>query len=274
MKIWLNNGLVDEDNASIHPRDRGLMLGDGLFETLAVRQGKIEFVDAHLARLRAGCDVLRLPLPVQNLMAVMQAVLSANAMQDAALRLTLTRGVAERGLLPPETPQLTLMITASPLPPDLLPAVCHIAQVTRRNEFSPLSRIKALPYLDNILALQEARDHGADEAIILNAGGHVACASRANIIISMNGQLITPSLSQGALPGIVRGVLLQSLKIKEATITVADLQASDATILVNSLSIRAVQSINGHAIGSADGVGLVATRLREVVASATTANAV
>ena len=274
MKMWLNNGLVDEDKAALHPRDRGLTLGDGLFETLAVRQGKIEFVDAHLARLRIGCDVLRLPFPAHNLTAAIQAVLSANAMRDAVLRLTLTRGVAERGLLSPQTPQPTLMITTSSLPPDLPPAVCHIPAGMRRNEFSPLSRIKALPYLDNILALQEAQDHGADESIILNTSGHVACASRANIIISTKGELITPPLQHGALPGVIRAVLSSRLGVHEAAISVETLQAADVVVLVNSLSIRAVQSINGYAIDAGEIAVALATRMRDIVASATAANAV
>ena len=84
-------------------------------------------------------------------------------------------------------------MTLSPMPPNREgPVSLHIATVTRRNEYSPLSSIKALPYLDNVLALSEARAQGADDALMLNTRGTIACASAANLFIIRDGRLETP----------------------------------------------------------------------------------
>ncbi|HUY68085.1 MAG TPA: aminotransferase class IV, partial [Alphaproteobacteria bacterium] len=124
MIVWLDGQLIDAEAVRIDPGDRGLTLGDGLFETIAVRGGNIALLAAHLARLRHGCAVLRLPYPDADCEAALRAVLDANKMTDAVLRLTLTRGAAPRGLLPPAEPRPALLISAAPLPPPAPAARC------------------------------------------------------------------------------------------------------------------------------------------------------
>ena len=126
----------------------------------------------------------------------------------------------------------------------------------RRNEGSPLSKVKALGYLDNVLALQKARMEGHDDAILLNNAGKVTCTSAANIflLLSPNGW-VTPPISDGVLPGITRRLVLEhgarnDLQIKEASIQEADLQQAEAAFITNSLiNIRPVASINGRILG-------------------------
>ncbi|MDI4658763.1 aminotransferase class IV, partial [Xanthobacter autotrophicus] len=109
MKLWLGTGLVEEDEARLSPFDRGFTLGDGLFETMRVREGAVLRLEAHLPRLTAGAGVLGLPLPSLDLAAALAATAAANALAEGVLRLTLSRGTGPRGVLPPAEPNPTLV---------------------------------------------------------------------------------------------------------------------------------------------------------------------
>lgn len=244
---WLNGALEPLDQARIDPTDRGFLLGDGLFETLRAERGAPLHASRHLARLRAGAAVLAIPLPWPDdaLIDAMAAVLAGLAHQEAALRLTLTRGLGPRGVLPPEAPRPTCLMTAAPLPPPPLPARVVTASVTCRNEQSPLSRLKTLNYLDSILARQEAASLGADDAILLNTAGRVAEATAGTLFISLCGETLTPPVSEGALPGIARALLLESGAAIERPVTRADLALADSAFIANSLHRRAIRWLDG-----------------------------
>jgi len=251
MIVWLNEALADAATARIDPSDRGFLLGDGLFETIAMRGGKILRLESHLARLQLGCEVLQLPCPAIDFQTAIEATAVANHFSDAAIRLTLTRGGAPRGLLPPGKTDVTLVIGASSLPGLPPPARCVIATVTRRNEHSPLASIKSLNYLDNILARQEAVARGANEAILLNTAGYVAESCVANLFILKDNRVITPPVADGALPGVMRAAVLHAYDSSQASLTVDDLHTADGIFLTNSLGIRAVISLDGKTVGNA-----------------------
>jgi branched-chain amino acid aminotransferase len=246
MKLWLNGAILDAAAARIDPADRGFTLGDGLFETIRVAGGKPVFWSAHCARLRAGAAVLGITVPYHDaaLARAILDLLAANSLTEAAFRLTLTRGPAARGVLPAGAENPTILITASPMPPPPPPARAIICTVTRRNEASPLSRIKSLNYLDSILARQEAARLGADEAILLNTAGRVAEASAANLFL-IGGGIFTPPVAEGALPGIMRAALIARHGVTQQQITVKDLHAAEAVFLSNALGLRALANLDG-----------------------------
>lgn len=245
MIVWLNGTLRGEADAVIAPADRGFTLGDGLFETMAARGGRILRLEAHRARLVAGAAVLDLPLPPLDVAVLAADLLRVNGLTDAALRLTVTRGCGPRGVLPPTVPVPTVLLTAAPLPPPLPPAACITATVTRRNEYSPLARIKCLNYLDNILARQEAQRRGADDAILLNTAGRVAEATAATLFVVRDGRLLTPPLADGALPGVLRAAILER-EGQEAPLTLADLAVCEEAFLSSSLGLRPVAMLDGR----------------------------
>jgi branched-chain amino acid aminotransferase len=260
MTLWLNGALVEADIARIDPSDRGFTLGDGLFETIRHQGGRTWHLDRHLARLRQGAAFLGFPLPWADaaIAAGIAALIEADGLGDAALRLTLSRGPGQRGILPPAEPRPTLLLTAAKLAPPMPPARAIIATVTRRNEASPLSRFKTLNYLDNIVARGEALRRGADDAILLNTQGRVAEASVANVFVLQGGVLQTPPVADGALPGIMRGLLIERCGAVEAPLLPADLAAADAVFLSNSLGLRPVVAIDGHEIGGEPGLAAIA----------------
>lgn len=266
MTIWLNGRLLPAAEARIDPADRGFTLGDGLFETIRIKDGKLRHLPRHLERLAAGVELLHLPLPhgAAELAGAMAALIEATGVTDGVLRLTLSRGTGARGVLPPADAKPTLLMTAAPAAHMTAPVAAIIARCTRRNEHSPLSRLKSLNYLDSILARQEAAERGADEALLLNAAGRLAESSVANLFLSVGGRqggrLLTPPVADGALPGIRRALILERHGAEEAPLTPDDLARADEAILTNSLGLRPLVAVDGRPVG-AGSAGPVLARL-------------
>ena len=251
MLIHLNGALVSAAEARVDPADRGLALGDGLFETIRARGGRPLRLAAHCARLRAGAEVLDLPVPVSDeaLGRALEETLKANAVTDGVLRLTLTRGPGPRGLLPPPQPRPTLLITAAAEASSPSPIRAVIATTTRRNEHSPLSRCKCINYLDNILARLEAAKRGAEDALLLNTAGRLAGTTIANLFLVIDGAVVTPPVADGALPGVMRGEVLAAAGAEERSLKPEDLARASEAFVTNCLGIRALVSVDGAPIG-------------------------
>jgi branched-chain amino acid aminotransferase len=251
--IWLNGEIVDDSDARLSVHDRGFTLADGVFETMRARGGRVLWLADHLARLRAGAALLRIPCPLADAaIADGAARLAAGAGREAAVRLTLTRGpAARRGLWPPGEPvRPTMMATAAALPERHAVRVV-VARSTRRNEHSPLSRIKSLNYGDNLLARQEASGRDADDALMLNAAGHVACATVGNVFLRLDGGWITPPIADGVLGGLARARLIRRLAAREASIAEREVASAQCAVISNSLGCTSVRAIDGRPLEDA-----------------------
>jgi branched-chain amino acid aminotransferase len=245
IQCFLDGRIVDQQSAGIALSDRGFTLADGVFETIRVRAGNVVDVQAHLERLAGAMECLGFPRLSNecDLSRHLEDTREANGMAEGVLRLTITRGRGLRGLAPAPDAVPAVCITAAQLPsrPDSFTAV--IATRTRRNEFSPLSRIKSLSYLDNIVALQEAGERGADDAILLNTSGNVACFTVANLMARFGKDMVTPPVGDGVLPGTVRRRLLERLPVIEMSLLPADLERADEIISTNSMGIRRLSAL-------------------------------
>lgn len=253
--LWLNGALCPALSAQIDPSDRGLLLGDGLFETLLVEAGTPRQISRHYARLTAGAALLRLPLPLDETAfgAALTATAQANQVSHGVVRLTLTRGPGLRGLMPQVGQTPTLMISAASLAPTVAlgaPMRVVIARDSRRDETSALSRIKSLNYLANILARFEANDRDAEDAILLNHQGFVAEASAANLFLFSQGAWVTPPVADGALPGIRRQMLIEAGLVAEARLSPNDLLAADALCLGTVLGVRPIGHLDGAVLAA------------------------
>lgn len=274
MRVWQDGRIVMPEEAHVSIADRGLLLGDGLFETMAVYNAKVFDLDAHLERLASGLGVLGFvgAVDLAKLRAGITRYIAVQEAASAVLRVTMTRGAGPRGLAPPEAPRPTIFMTLSPMPAARkTPLSLHVATATRRNEHSALSRIKALPYLDNVLALSEARAHGADEALMLNTRGTIACATAANVFVVREGRLETPPVSDGALPGTMRALVLclakeAGLAPVEKSLHVKELAEADEVILTNSIS-RVVEASSCDGAPLARRAGAAVERLRGLIGS-------
>ena len=235
--------------------DRGLMLGDGLFETILAVDGEMVRFEAHLARLRRGCAAIGIAPPDAAAVgaAAAAALKSARAREGrAVVRLTLTAG-SGRGLDRTFPTEGRLLATASAAPGIPGPARLATAAI-RRNETSPAARIKSLSYIDNVLARRQARDAGAEEALMLNGRGEIACAAAANLFWVKEGKLFTPALGCGVLEGILRGVVIEaaaSLGVQaiETAAGPEALEEVEGLFLTNSLvGVRAVGALDGRSL--------------------------
>ena len=262
MKICINGELQDAQSAHIDPLDRGFTLGDGLYETIAIRKGKLRRFNSHMARLREGAKVLSIPVLYSNarLEDMALATIDASNVEDGALRITLTRGSGERGITPPIAPSPTLAITATTTAPHIEGAHLIVSSETRRNERSPLAAIKSTNTLDSIIGRMEARTKSADDAILLNTEGNVAEATVSNVFLLVDGGLITPPVADGALPGVMRGEVIKLARAEEKTVTTELLMRASEAFLSNALGLRPVVSIDKQPVGDGE-VGLITQML-------------
>jgi branched-chain amino acid aminotransferase/4-amino-4-deoxychorismate lyase len=239
-------------------RDRGLLLGDGLFETVLWDGGRPVRFEAHADRMARGCALLGLPRPLAgDLLGAAEAALDEAGLRAsrAAVRLTWSAGEGGRGLDRPGASAPRLLASAAPAPKPEGPARLITAAV-RRNEGSPASRVKSLSYIDSVLARAEARAAGADEALMLNNRGEVACAAAANLFWVRDGRLFTPDLACGVLDGITRAAVIAAAErdgVASEVVRAARpvLDGAEALFLTNSLiGVRPVSALDGARFGA------------------------
>ena len=254
---------------AIPPDDRGLLLGDGLFETILAEAGRLDHFEAHIVRMIRGCKVIGLAPPSveaarQAAMGALEAAGLAGA--RAAVRLTLTAG-SGRGPERPEGATPRMFASASPAPAPKGP-VSLVTVAIRRNETSPTSRLKSLAYLDNVLARREARLAGADEALMLNSLGELACAAVANLFWISGDRLYTPALECGVLDGIMRGRVLRAaadlgVEALQVRAQPKALEGAEGAFLSNSLvGLGQVLKIDGKVLPDHPMVGALSSRCR------------
>jgi branched-chain amino acid aminotransferase len=233
------------------------MLGDGVFETLAVRGGKPIWPEPHLARMKDAAAALGLPFDESAIRAALKEVLHKTAHASEVLRITLTRGPTGRGLaLDGDRP--SLILSFNPLDLSKLPVAVRLATSSiRRNPSAPSSNYKTLSYVDAISAAREVRVH-AEDALMLNTRDAVASTTIANIFLLKGNFLVTPSQNQGILSGIARAMLIRGatelgLTVQDRAVAADELFPADAVFLTNSLRLATrVSSIDGKACGTRD----------------------
>jgi branched-chain amino acid aminotransferase len=239
-KLWHNGSLV-QGKLAISAHDRGLTLGDGLFETLAVKNGVALWQDQHLERFEKAAREMGISFPQKEIEAAINALIK-DAKDPQVLRLTLTRGEGARGLAA-QSSQTTLIGTLGAFDDSLrFQPMSVITSSVKRNMHSPTSRLKTLSYIDNIFAARQASARGVDEALMLNTSGRLACFSIGNVFLEIGGTLVTPALSEAILPGIMRQVIIalarqNDIEVKEKQVKPSDIDKADVMFMTNSLRL-------------------------------------
>jgi branched-chain amino acid aminotransferase len=217
LAYW-NGRLVPIDKVRLETGD---MLGDGLFETLRVDEGRAGDVEAHLDRLFGGLPRVGIDPPEDReaLAAAVTAVAEASPWPVARMRIAVT----------PET----RLVSLAPYTPPAGPVSAVLLPEPWIWSRSPLAGLKSLSYQANRLALRRAA--GAFEALLLNEQGRLVEGSRSNVILALPDGLFTPPVEDGCLPGTVRRRMLERGEIAERSLTPEDLQAASKVRLTNSL---------------------------------------
>ena len=246
MLIYLNGKIVPEEEATISVFDHGALYGDGVFEGIRVYEGNVFRLKEHLVRLYESAKTLwlKVPLNIEELEEATVRTVAANGVQNAYIRMVVTRGVGDLGIDPDKCDKATMFIIVATI--SLYPQEFYdngIPLVTASTRRIPLQcldpRIKSLNYLNNILAKIEAKQAGVPEAIMLNENGRVAECTADNLFIVKGDTLTTPRLTEGALPGVTRGAVLElgkaaGLKTVEGSFGLHDVYNADECFLTGT----------------------------------------
>lgn len=263
MKIYINGKFYDQDNAKISVFDHGLLYGDGVFEGIRSYNRRVFKLNEHIDRLfeSAQSIMLKIALTKEQLIKAVLSTLKANKLENAYIRLVVTRGAGDLGLDPGKCNQgSTIIIIADKIvlyPEKLYRQGLAIVTVpTVRNLPEALNpQIKSLNYLNNILAKIEAANAGCDEAIMLDALGYVAECTGDNIFVVKNGQLYTPPQCMGTLRGITRDSILEiarknKIAAHEHVITRHEVYISQECFLTGTAAeVIPVVKVDGRVIG-------------------------
>lgn len=257
-QVWVNGELADEDAARVSPFDHGLLVGDGVFETLRVYRGVPFAFRRHFERLVHSATGLGLPAPDRDVVRdAAEAVLRANNLAEARIRVTLTGGPSplgsERGDAPP-----TLIVAASPAKP-WPPAEAVVTVPWSRNERGATAGLKTISYAENVRALAHAHERGASEAIFLNTRGELCEATGSNVFVVNDGVLRTPPPDAGCLLGVTRALVLElcpdvGVTAEEVALGADALAGADEAFLTSSTrEVQPISEVDGHALPAAPG---------------------
>jgi branched-chain amino acid aminotransferase len=252
VQVFLNGRFIPEAQAVVPITDRGFLYGDGLFETLRVRNGQPVWWDRHLERLEQGAQHLKIPLPWLGsaLCGFAHQLIDRNAMPESVLRVTLSRGSGSRGFSSKDANSPTVAMTLHSVPPT--PKTLRLTTSSIRIPVNdPMMQFKTSNKLASIMARAEAEEQGADEALLLNTDNYIAEAAASNIFWLSNGAVCTPPVSDGALAGVARSVVLElcqarDVTTREARIIPKQLLEIDGVFLTNSVAgILPVSELDG-----------------------------
>jgi branched-chain amino acid aminotransferase len=260
--IYLNNEFVKKEDAKISVYDHGFLYGDGVFEGIRVYSGNVFRLGEHIDRLYKSAHSIMLNIqqtPDEMIKLIVETV-AKNKLENAYIRVVVSRGVGDLGLDPYNCPVPNVVIIAEPLfifPKELYEKGLEIITVaTRRNRPDVLSpKVKSLNYLNNVLVKIEARLAGVSEALMLNDQGYVAEGSADNVFILKKGILYTPPTYLGALEGITRNAIIDiaqelGYEVREEPFTRHDVYIADEVFLTGTAAeVIAVVKVDGRAIG-------------------------
>lgn len=257
-KIFLNDKLVDIEDARIPAGDGGFLYGAGLFETMRGSNGVVFRLSDHLDRLLASAKALSIEHSYNKeyLKNNVYKVLKANNLADARIRLTLSAGAMARSQ---EKANATLLITAAKLQPypaeyynkGVLVVLCPF----RQNVSDPTCGHKTTSYLSRMLALKQAHEKKAAEALWFTTDGRLAEGCISNVFLVKDSRLYTPMANTPVLPGIARKTVCelavaQKVEIVEKDLTIDDLLSADEVFITNVImQVMPVIGVEKHSVG-------------------------
>ncbi len=264
LQIWMGNEIVPVEMAKVSVFDHGLLYGDGIFEGIRIYNGKIFKEREHLRRLAESAKAIRLELPLSldDISDAMYATMAANGISgDGYIRLVVTRGIGLLGISTTHTACPTLIVIADKIalyPPEVYERGlrCIVSSIFRNHPNSTPPRVKSLNYLNNVMAKMEAKDAGADEAIMLSQEGHITECTGDNIFLIREGKISTPPISEGILEGVTRELVIElarkrGIEVTERVLVRHDLYVCDECFATGTAAeIVPITEVNKRLIGT------------------------
>lgn len=264
--VSVNGEFFPASEARISVLDHGFLFGDSVYEVVRTVGGKLFAADRHMKRLHASANALEMPLqrPDDWYVQHFRDMHSRADWQESYLRVIVTRGVGELDLHPASCPQQTVIGIAKPLPKWPDENYAHgckviVANVRRNPKTATDPAIKSGNYLNNVLAIMEARAREATEAIMMNVDGFLTECTTSNLFIIKDGTVRTPALNQGLLEGVTRGFTLEvcarlGLPCEEADLREEDLHGADEVFITSTTrDVMPVGAIGEHKLSYVPG---------------------
>lgn len=271
--VWVDGVLAPDGAATVAALDHGLTVGDGVFETCKVTDGRPFALTRHLARLARSAAGLGLPAPdPRRVREAVAAVLGVRPVAHGRLRITWTGGLGPLGSERLEGSTLVVAVADSaPWPAHDAPGRPPARAVTvpwARNERSATAGLKTTSYADNVVALREAHARGAHEALMANTRGELCEGTGSNVVVVPEGgrELVTPPLSSGCLAGITRALVLEwaaedGLPVVERALPFEVLGSATSVLLTSSLrDVQPLDDVDGRPLRT-DGLAARAAAL-------------
>jgi branched-chain amino acid aminotransferase len=250
----MNGDLFPDDEARISVFDHGLVVGDGVFETIKVAGGKPFALTRHLTRLARSAAGLGIPEPdLDQIRAGALAVIEASpAVALARMRITVTAGIGSLGSERAGSPLTAIVALAEQkLPADFVDVT---VVPWPRNEHGALSGLKTTSYGENVRALSYAAERGGSEAIFGNTAGNLCEGTGTNIFVVLGGRLITPPLTAGCLAGVTRALVLEWVGAAEEDVQLSDLSnAEEAFLTGTTRDVQSIRNVNGSKLPAVPG---------------------
>jgi branched-chain amino acid aminotransferase len=278
-QVWLNGSFLDENDATVSVRDTGFLHAAGVFTTMRSNNGVVFRLAQHLHRIRASCEALFIPLQQSDdsISSAIKELLTRNALGNARLRMTVTRGLARQDPLHGLHLQPTVLITAAelePYPSDYYSRGMTVIAIDdqKLNPYDLQAGHKTLNYFSRLAALREANRRAAGEGLWFNVHNYLQSGSITNVFIAKGGAIFTPPTpadlldpeiaravpypKSAVLPGITRHAVIESaatlgITTNRAAISIDELLDADEVFLTNSImGIMPVCRIERRAIGN------------------------
>ena len=271
---WLNGRFLPLEEAMVSVEDRGFQFGDGVYEVIRVYGGNPFRLDEHLSRLAQSAQAISIPLTIQpdEWKVFIHEGLERSAYSECKVYIQITRGVAPREHLFPETPRPTIVMTFREMAD--LPASWYqqgVSVITLPDLRWARCSIKSLNLLPNVLAKQEANAAGAFEAVLIK-DGMVTEGTSSNVILVKDGKLVTPALNDQLLAGVTRQAVLDLARksgktVEERAVSESELQQADEMFLIGTtIEVLPITKLNGASVGSGT-PGEVTIQVRETFQS-------
>lgn len=266
MKAWLNGELLEfPHERALSVLDHGVVVGDGVFETAAVIDGRPFALTRHLDRLATSAEGLGIGRPDLDLVREgVEATLAGQDLPFGRVRITVTSGTGPLGSPRGDAGLTHIVVTESAERP---PEVSSIVTVPwPRNERGALAGLKTTSYAENAKMVEYARARGASEAVMANTRGDLCEGTGSNIMYVLDGQIVTPTLESGCLAGITRALALEWLAddfdVVERDAPMEVLAEADEVMLVGTT--RTIQAIGRVDDRELPAPGPITVRAQEV----------
>jgi branched-subunit amino acid aminotransferase/4-amino-4-deoxychorismate lyase len=234
--VSFNRKIQSAAGASISAASSAALYGKGIFTTVAVFNAKPFLWDKHLLRLRGNAEKIKIDLSEydkETISAALAEIIGVNNLEDARVRLTFF-DEAPGGIWSFTAQTKTSLLITTAERREVSPTFRLTVSPFQVNSASPLAGVKSCNYMEKIIALEEAKKRGFDEAVQMNERGEIVSACMANIFWTINGELFTPSLKTGCLPGTTREFLLEKIKCREIEANSETLKKADAVFLTSA----------------------------------------